>query len=104
MPVAPDMDRRAATVVFVDILGATMLSAREGIERAYAVVTGCLRVLDGIARRHGGVVDKYLSDCLMAVFGFPIPSDDAPVAAVAAAVEMLEAAARYATEVGSPLP
>src|SRR5262245_27174145 len=40
----------------------------------------------------------------MAVFGFPIPSADAPAAAVASAVEMLEAAARYGTEVGSPVP
>ena len=103
-PDAPDTDRRRATVVFVDILGATALSERAGIERAYAIVTGSLRVLDGIARRHGGVVDKYLSDCLMAVFGFPIQSASAPLAAVAAAVEMLEATARYAAEVQSPLP
>jgi class 3 adenylate cyclase/predicted ATPase len=99
-----DLDRRSATVLFVDILGATELSARAGIEQAYAIVTGCARVLEGVARRHGGVVDKYLSDCLMAVFGVPIPSAQAPAAAVAAAVEMFEAAARYGTEVASPIP
>jgi len=103
-PQAPEHDRRRATVVFVDIVGAGTLTADAGIERAYAVVTGCLRVLEGIARRHGGVVDKYLSDCLMAVFGFPIQSADAPTAAVQAAVEMREAAARYARDVESPLP
>jgi class 3 adenylate cyclase/predicted ATPase len=101
---AADLDRRRATVVFVDLLGSTTLSAKAGIEPAYAIVTGCLRVLDGIARRHGGVVDRYLSDCLMAVFGFPMQSANAPAAAVAAAVEMLEATARYEKEVGSPLP
>jgi class 3 adenylate cyclase/predicted ATPase len=101
---AADLDRRRATVVFVDLLGATKLSAEAGIEPAYVIVTGCLRVLDGVARRHGGVVDRYLSDCLMAVFGFPVQSGDAPTAAIEAAVEMLEAAARYAQEVGSPLP
>src|SRR5512144_396808 len=102
--VAADLDRRNATVVFVDLLGASTLSATVGIERAYAIVTGCLRVLDGIARRHGGVVDRYLSDCLMAVFGFPIQSPNAPAAAVTAAVEMLAATARYEQEVESPLP
>lgn len=101
---APEHDRRRATVVFVDILGADTLTTEAGIERAYAVVTGCLRVLEGIARRHGGVVDKYLSDCLMAVFGFPVASAEAPAAAVEAAVEMREAAARYARDVGSPVP
>lgn len=100
----PEHDRRRATVVFVDILGAERLTAEAGIERAYAVVTGCLRVLEGIARRQGGVVDKYLSDCLMAVFGFPLASAEAPTAAVAAAVEMREAAARYARDVESPVP
>ena len=102
--VAADLDRRNATVVFVDLLGASTLSTTVGIERAYAIVTGCLRVLDGIARRHGAVVDRYLSDCLMAVFGFPIQSPNAPAAAVTAAVEMLAAAARYQKEVESPLP
>ncbi len=97
-------DRRRATVMFVDILGAATLTAEAGIERAYAIVTGCLRVLEDIARRHNGMVDKYLSDCLMAVFGFPIAADDAPAAAVIAALEMLEAGARYGTEVASPVP
>src|SRR5262245_45519011 len=101
---AGDLDRRRATVVFVDLLGASALVAKAGIEPAYAIVTGCLRVLDGIARRHGGVVDRYLSDALMAVFGFPIQSANAPAAAVTAAVEMLEATARYEREVRSPLP
>lgn len=99
-----DLDRRRATVVFVDLIGASKLVADAGIERAYAVVTGCLRVLDGIARRHGGVVDRYLSDALMAVFGFPIANPDAPAAAISAAIEMLDATARYAEEVESPVP
>jgi class 3 adenylate cyclase len=103
-PPPADLDRRVATVLFVDLLGASTLSAEIGIERAYAIVTGCLRVLDGIARRHGGVVDRYLRDCMMAVFGFPIAAANAPAAAVTAAVEMLAAATRYAHEVESPLP
>jgi class 3 adenylate cyclase len=103
-PPAADIERRRATVMFVDILGATELSSRAGIEQAYAIVTGCLRVLDAVARRHGGVVDKYLSDCIMAVFGVPIASAEAPGAAVAAAIEMLDAAARYGADVDSPIP
>src|SRR5207237_8136622 len=44
------------------------------------------------------------SDCLMAGFGVPSESAEAPIAAVAAAVEMLDAADRYAGDVASPLP
>lgn len=97
-------DRRNATVMFVDILGASDLSARAGIEHAYAIITGCLRELDGIARQHGGVVDKYLSDCLMVAFGLPVGSDDAALAAVGAATEMLAAASRYSDQVSSEVP
>src|SRR5262245_14032062 len=95
---------RRATVAFVDLLGAGPLADRVGIERAYAVVTGALRLLEGIARRHGAVVDKYLSDALMAVFGFPLEAPEPEAAAVAAGLEMLDAIRRYAPEVESPVP
>lgn len=80
--------RVRATVLFADITGFTRMSAAAGPEAAYSSVTGCLRLLDEIARRHGGSVDKYLGDCLMVLFGFPVPLHDAPHAAIEAALEM----------------
>ena len=41
-----------------------------------------------MARLHGGAVDNYLGDCLMAVFGHPVPLPDPARAALAAALEM----------------
>lgn len=84
-----------ATVAFVDIKGFTRLCESVGAERAYFAVTGCLRLLDGIARRHGGAVDKYLGDSLMVVFGHPVPRPDAPRAALAAALEMRREVREY---------
>jgi class 3 adenylate cyclase len=79
---AEDAPRRAdtvrATIAFVDVLGFTPLAAEIGTERAYLAMTRCMRELDGIARHHGGSVDKYLGDRLMAVFGHPVPLDRPP--------------------------
>lgn len=58
-----------ATVLFADVTGFSQLSAKAGTERAYLAVTELPRLLDGVARKHGGSVDKYLGDKLMAVFG-----------------------------------
>ncbi|MEW6271550.1 MAG: adenylate/guanylate cyclase domain-containing protein, partial [Thermodesulfobacteriota bacterium] len=94
------LDRRRASVLFADIVGFTPLCERAGVEHAYAIVTGCLKLLDGVARRHGGVVDKYLGDALMAVFGVPAPLDNPS----AAAIEMQRTVEAYNRQVQTPVP
>ncbi len=92
-----------ATVMFADIVGFTDLAERVGPERAYFAVTGALRTLDGVARRHGGSVDKYLGDCLLVVFGYPVPLADAPRAAAAAALEMQAQMREYVRALDAPV-
>ncbi|MCP3985767.1 MAG: AAA family ATPase, partial [bacterium] len=77
-----------ATILFVDLVGFTALSEAVGPEQAYHITTGCLRLLDEIAHRHGGLVDRFQGDALMAIFGHPIPKSDAPQAALSTALEM----------------
>jgi class 3 adenylate cyclase len=98
------LDRRRAAVLFADIVGFTPLCERAGVEHAYAIVTGCLKLLDGVARRHGGVVDKYLGDALMAVFGIPAPLENPSAAAIAAALEMQRTVEAYNRQVQTPVP
>jgi class 3 adenylate cyclase/tetratricopeptide (TPR) repeat protein len=86
--------------MFADITGFTSLVERRNTEEAYEVVTGCLRLLDSIARKQGGSVDKYLGDCIMAVFGLPLAIEDAPRAAVNAAIEMMRRVDEYNEERG----
>jgi len=97
-------EQRRATVLFADILGYTELSERAGPESAYRIVTGCLSLLDGVARRHGGVVDKYLGDCVMVLFGLAPTSRSSELAAVEAALEMQQAVERYTRDAESPIP
>lgn len=84
--------------MFADITGFTSLVEQRDGEEAYELVTSCLKLLDAIARRHGGAVDKYLGDCIMAVFGLPHAIEDAPRAAVNAAIEMLREVAELSRD------
>ncbi len=99
-----ETERRRATILFADITGFTSLTERAGAERAYPVVVGCLRLLDEIARKHGGTVEKYLGDCVMALFGVPEAIEDAPRAAVNAAIEMRRRVRAYSESVGAEMP
>jgi class 3 adenylate cyclase/tetratricopeptide (TPR) repeat protein len=83
-----ETERRRATVLFTDITGFTRLTETLGDQRAYSIVADALKLLDEVARRHGGTVDKYLGDCVLALFGVPEAIEDAPRAAVNAAIEM----------------
>jgi class 3 adenylate cyclase len=87
--------------LFADVLGFSRLSAKEGPEKAYLAVTQLLRLLDAIARKHGGSVDKYQGDKLMAVFGYPVPLEHPPRAAVSAALEMRQQVADYTAKTSS---
>jgi predicted ATPase/class 3 adenylate cyclase len=93
-----DTERRRATLLFADISGFTAMTERLGAEVAYPIVVGCLRLLDEIARKYGGTVDKYLGDCVFALFGVPQAIEDAPRAALNAAIEMRRAVRRYNEE------
>ena len=92
---AGDTERRRATILFADITGFTAMTERAGAERAYPIVVGCLQLLDEIARKHGGTVEKLIGDCVMALFGFPEAIEDAPRAAVNAAIEMRRRVREY---------
>jgi class 3 adenylate cyclase/tetratricopeptide (TPR) repeat protein len=92
-----------ATVMFADLLGFAELARELGTERAYLVVTPCLRILDEVARKYGGSVDKYSGDKLLGVFGTPLPLEDHTRAAARAALEMRRRVVEYASELGVAL-
>ena len=71
-------------ILFSDLCGSTALYSRVGDAAAFGVVTDCFAFGIGIVERHGGTLVKTIGDALMAAFA------DSH-AAVAAAVEMLEA-------------
>lgn len=80
--------RRHVTVVFADVVAFTGFAERVPPERAVAFLNELFTILSEIVFRHGGVVDKFLGDCIMAVFraspGGDGTADDAARALAAA--------------------
>jgi len=99
-----EVQRKRTTVLFADLVGFTAISEQAGPERAYDVMTRCLTLLDGVARRHGGAVDKFLGDALMAVFGHPIAVDDPERRALHTAHEMRQLVRDFRASLGEALP
>jgi adenylate cyclase len=89
--------------MFVDFrsftAGARDRSPQEVVDR----LDGAFAVLVDILDRHGGIVNKFLGDGFLALFGAPLQADDAAHQAVAAAREMLEANDRVNKATSWPL-
>lgn len=76
------------TVMFADIRGFTALSERENPEKIVALLNRYFSAMSEVIFSHGGTLDKYIGDGLMAIFGAPTASADDAKNAVRAAVEM----------------
>jgi adenylate cyclase len=94
---------RSVAVMFVDFrsftAGASSRSPQEVVDR----LDGAFAVLVEILDRHGGIVNKFLGDGFLALFGAPLEAPDAAQRAVAAAREMLAANERINSATSWPL-
>lgn len=81
-------ERRYATVLFTDIFGFTTLSEQLPPEQIGVVLNPFLEEMTAAILAHGGMLDKYIGDAVMGVFGVPFPAADDAKRALAAAVEM----------------
>lgn len=91
----PPEERRVVTVMFADITGSTPLAAHLDPEDMRAILTGYFNLMAEQIRRHGGTVEKYIGDAVMAVFGAPITHEDDPDRAIRAALDMQVALTRF---------
>jgi predicted ATPase/class 3 adenylate cyclase len=87
---APHATRKTVTVVFCDLVGSTPLAERLDPESVRAVMTRFFRQMRDALERHGGTVEKYIGDAVMAVFGVPLLHEDDAFRAVRAAQAMRE--------------
>lgn len=82
--------RQELTVVFCDIRGFTAYSENKAPEEVVSRLNEYLTAMTQVIFRHGGMLDKYLGDGLMAIFGAPVYYPDHVRRAVQSAVEIQE--------------
>ena len=83
--------RKTVTVVFADVTGSTALGERLDPESMRGVMSRYFDEMRSAVERHGGTVEKFIGDAVMAVFGVPVVHEDDALRAVRAAEEMREA-------------
>jgi len=97
--------RVQATVMFCDIRGFTAIAEAQPPEETIELLNTWYTLMFDAISGHGGVVNQIIGDGLMAVFGAPLPLPDAPLAAVRAAlgmIEMIELLNAERTPLGKP--
>ncbi len=85
--------RKTVTVLFCDVTGSTSLAERLDPESMRNVMSRFFAEMRAVLERHGGTVEKFIGDAVMAVFGIPSVHEDDALRAVRAASEMREALA-----------
>ena len=100
-------ERRVVTVLFADLRGSTVLAERLEAEDVVGLINTYVGVLARSVFAHGGMLDKFLGDGLMAVFGVLPDGSDGAVPAARAALEMRRAIgavnAERAAQGGAPI-
>jgi class 3 adenylate cyclase len=85
--------RKTVTVVVCNLKGSTELAGRLDSEALREVLTLYFSAMKPVLERHGGTIEKYIGDVIVAVFGLPRMHEDDALRAVRAAAEMREALA-----------
>ena len=89
--VASGEQRKSVTVLFCDLSGSTVLGESLDPERLRALLARYFEQMKVIVERHGGSVEKFIGDAVMAVFGVPLLHEDDALRALRAATEMRDA-------------
>ena len=86
--VAAGEQRKTVTVLFCDVTGSTALGERLDPESLRGVMARYFDLARQVVERHGGSVEKFIGDAVMAVFGIPVLHEDDALRAVRAAAEL----------------
>jgi len=91
MPHEPRRERKVVTVLFADLVGFTSRAESLDPEDVDAILRPYHEQLRSELERHGGTVEKFIGDAVMAVFGAPAAHEDDPERAVRAALAIRDA-------------
>lgn len=98
----PRPRRVHATVLFTDLEGFTSFSEEHEPFEVVEALNAYLERMRPIVQAHGGSIDKYIGDAIMAFFGVPVPRFDHAAQALHCAIAMQQECARFREETGIP--
>jgi len=98
-PSLPEGERRQATVVFADLSGYTSMNERLDPEEVEAIMSRIKNEAVRIVEGHEGIVNQFVGDEVLALFGIPTAHEDDPIRAVRAAMEIHELVRKISPEV-----
>ena len=93
--------RKVVTVVFADVTGSTVLGEQLDPETMRAIMGRYFAMMKAVIERHGGTVEKFIGDAVMAVFGIPVVHEDDALRAVRAAADIGTELAALNAELGA---
>jgi class 3 adenylate cyclase len=102
-PFATSTELRHVSVLFCDLVGFTPLSESRDPETVREVLSGYFDLARAIVGRYGGVIQKFIGDAVMAVWGAPVANEDDAERAVRAGLELVSAVSPYGRELGLDL-
>jgi len=98
VPAGAREQRKTVTILFCDLTGSTALGETLDPERLRVLLARYFERMKAIVESHGGAVEKFIGDAVMAVFGVPAAHEDDALRACRAAVEMRDAFAELGIE------
>jgi class 3 adenylate cyclase/tetratricopeptide (TPR) repeat protein len=101
-PVHPQ-ELRHVSVLFCDLVGFTPLSESRDPAEMRDFLSGYFEVARAVIGRYGGVIEKFIGDAVMAVWGAPVAKEDDAERAVRAGLELIDGVSQYGREAGLEL-
>ena len=99
-PAVRSAERRVCSVLFCDLVGFTPLSESKDPEEVRELLSGYFDVARTVVGRYGGVVEKFIGDAVMAVWGAPSAAEGDAERAVRAALDVVAAVAQLGADRG----
>ena len=97
----PVAERRMCSVLFCDLVGFTPLSEARDPEEVRELLSAYFETASTVIRRYGGVVEKFIGDAVMAVWGTPVATEGDAERAVRAALDLIDTVRRSASTAAS---
>jgi len=95
-------ERRVCSLLFCDVVGFTPLSEARDPEAVRELLSAYFAVARTVVGRYGGVVEKFIGDAVMAVWGTPVATEEDAERAVRAALDLVTAVAELGRDAGVP--